>query len=356
MSFNVSSKAGPNIHAPVNTSAQDARTRAISMLSKPAAPQAQELPVANPTQVAPEEVSALGQAGMIEEKVQPDTTETPASDKPEETPAKPEDPLSSQYAILARKEKALRAKVQQQDQAVKARETALQAREDALKAKEAEYSTGYIAKNRLTEDTLGVLAEAGIPYDQLVERALNAPQMDPATKAVIQRLEKQMEEQRKIIEDTGKKAEQQQKDQYNQAITQIRNDVTSLVKGSDDFELVRETNSIKDVVELIQTTFHKGLGEEYPAGTMLDLDTAAKMVEDHLFEEMGRLAKLKKIQSKFAPKAAEAPAAPKADMKQAATQGNPAAPAKTLTNQMTTQRKLSAKERAILAFKGEQRS
>lgn len=378
--FNVVPKAASPASASAAPSpAESSRARAIAMMSRPpapaaAAPNAQEAPVINPSAVSPEEMSAIVAPskkaeedeetekveGANASEVQPDTTETPASEaKPEETPAKPEDPLSSQYAILARKEKALRAKAQSQEQAYKAREAAMAAREEAIKAKEAEFQTGYIAKSRLNEDALGVLAEAGISYDQLTEKALSQQTQDPATRAALKRLEDQVAEQRKVIEDSQKRNEDAQKSQYSNAINQIRNDVTALVKTSDDFEVVRETQSIGDVVELIEKTFHEGLGDDYPKGTILDVETAARMVEEHLVEEAAKLYRLKKLQSKYGQKPAAAPAVPKTEMKPAATPEAPkasAAPAKTLTNQMSTQRKLTAKERAILAFKGENRS
>jgi hypothetical protein len=64
------------------------------------------------------------------------------------------------------------------------------------------------------------------------------------------------------------------------------------------------------------------------------------MVEDYLVEEALKVAKISKISKKLQP-AAQPAAEP---IKQPA--------AKTLTNAMGTNRPLSAKERAVLAFEG----
>jgi hypothetical protein len=353
MSFNVQPKSGPSIANPPNAQAS-AREAAIAAF-KSAPPQAQENPVVNPTNISPEEMSAIVPPSQKPDKnsVQANTDEKPTLGEPPEAPvAKPEDPLSSQYAVLARKEKALRAKVQQQESAIKAKEASILAREEAIKAKEAQYATDYVPKSRLLEDTMGVLSEVGMSYDQLTERVLSQPQVqqDPATKAAIARLEAQVKAQAEAAEKAQKAAADAQQQQYQSAVNQIHNDVKNLVAKSDDFEAIRETDSVKDVVELIETTFHKGMGDEYPPGTVLDTETAARMVEEHLIEEMTRLSRMKKLQARLQPKPEpKQPAVP-------AVSTDPKTPQlKTLTNNLGSSRPLTAKERAILAFKGEKR-
>ena len=71
---------------------------------------------------------------------------------------KAEEPSSSQMAIIARKERALRAQKQQQDQAFKAREAALAAKEQELALKAQEYNSGYIPKASLKQAALEALS------------------------------------------------------------------------------------------------------------------------------------------------------------------------------------------------------
>ena len=141
----IESQSGPSVISPTGAQSQiqmSARERAIAMLS------AQPASV-NQNNVSPEEVavakpSESGQNATIEEKSTAPLADTKA----------PEDPISTQYANLARKEKALRARVMQQEQAIKAKEAAFLAKEEALKAKESEYQSKYISKDRLSQDTL----------------------------------------------------------------------------------------------------------------------------------------------------------------------------------------------------------
>ena len=134
------------------------------------------------------------------------------------------------------------------------------------------------------------------------------------------------------------KSENQQTDAYKQAITQIRSDTKKLVTASEEFEAIANTNSVDDVVELIERTFKQD-------GTLLTVEEAAKQVEDYLVEEAFKLTKLKKIQQRLA--TAQKPAEPKLEpTKQPQTM-------KTLTNAVSSPGKLSVRERAIAAFKGE---
>lgn len=317
-----------------------ARERAIAKLT--AGSTEQVAPVSNPTSVSPEELSVVSPQ-KEEEIVQKDILETSSEEPKEETKEPKEDPLSSQYAILARKEKALRAKVQAQEASFKAQAEALAAREEAYKAKEAEYQNGFISKDRITQDPLTVLTELGVSYDQLTQLILNPPaQQDPATKMAVQKMQEEIKRLEKAQEDTRKSYQDQQTQAYQQAVNQIRSEVKQLVSSDETFETIRETNSSEDVVDLIERTFKE-------EKILLTPQEAAQMVEDHLLEEALKLTKLKKIQSKLTP----APAAPKSPE-------NPKQPQqqtmKTLTNSVGSSRQLSARERALLAFKGELKS
>lgn len=352
---------------------QEARARAIARLTSnapqaPIAEQSQATPVLNPNTVAPEEMSAIAPSkgtealakAIKEEESTPESepaegqtikaegdaaSESLESDKAAEVPPAKEDPLSTQYAVLARKEKALRAKVQSQDAAIKARETALAEREAQIKAKEAEYESGYVSKDKLAKDPYNTLQELGISYDQLTEMALNQPQMDPAVRAHIQRLEQKLEAEIKAAREQTEKVtkgyEDNQKQAYQQALNQIRTEAKSLVESDPNFETIAATNSVDDVVELIEETFKAD-------GVLLSVEEAAQAVEAHLEEEALKLARLKKIQAKLQPaptKTVEKQAEAKTESKQPQM--------KTLTNQIAATRPLTARERAILAMKGE---
>lgn len=322
-----------------SSSQQSARERAISKLvQQPPAPE--QHPVSNPSRIAPEEMSAV--------QGQKSTIESPASEPAQEaTPAKSPDEqaLSPQYAILARKEKALRQRVQQHEAALKAERDALEKERQSLKAKEDDYQSNYIPKSRLTEDAMSVLLEAGITYDQITQMALNQSQVqqDPATKVAIARLEAQIKAQQDAIDKANKAQVDAQSEQYHQAVKQITSEAKQLVRLDPKFEAVRETNSVKDVVDLIEKTFKED-------GVLLSVEEAAQEVEDHLVEQLSKYAqKIKKLQSKFSQPAKSAPA----PQPSASNQQSQSPSLKTLTNAVGSGRQLSARERAILAYKGE---
>ncbi len=323
-----------SMSAPITQQNQpsSARDKAVAFLN--GRMQAALTPVANPNNVSPEELSAVktGQNTISE------TLSTPVA-PPADTKAPTEDPISTQYATLARKEKALRAKAVQQEQALKAKEAAFTAREEAFKAKETEYQSKYISKDRLSQDTLSALAEAGLTYDQITELMLtqNSPERQ-AQSQYEKKLDAKILEFEKKQAEASKSVEQQQTVAYQNAIKQIKADTTALVTSNPEFETIRETSSVDDVVELIERTFKQD-------GVLLSVEDAAKQVEDYLVEEAFKLTKLKKIQQRLAP--AQKPVEAKLEpQKQPQT-------LKTLTNAVSSSGRVSVRERAIAAFKGQ---
>lgn len=330
---------------------------AMQAKAAPARPQApttgniQQEAVANPNQVSIEELSAITSQTTetpVESTNSEDTNQIEASaDGTETTPATTEetpktDPtLSRQFAQLARQEKALRAKAQQQAQELKQREEAIKAREEALTQSKPDMTT-FISKDRLKSDPLSVLAEAGLSYEELTQQILTQQPRDPRTEAHIARLEAKLAALEEQTQTSQKTYQEQQQAQYQAAVKQIQLDAKKLVATNPDFETIKATGSVKDVVELITQTYEKD-------GVLLTVEEAAQQVEDYLIEEAMKLTQVDKIKKRMA--AANA-SKPKPEVKTQAITGQ-TQPMKTLTNAAASQRQLSAKERAILAFKGE---
>lgn len=336
--------------APTQSSDRTRTNRAVEAFNKMANAQQPQSPVMNQNAVSVEEL------GAIQAQTAPQPTETTDKniegevapvDTPEQIPSKPqEDPaLTRQFTQLARQERALRAKAQQQDQAFKAREAALAEREAKLQGQTPDMSN-YIPKDRLRQDALSVLDEAGISYDQLTQDILTRQPTDPRVNATISRLESKIAQLEKANETNEKTFAERQQEQYKAAVRQITSDAKSLVNSDPNFETIKATNSIRDVVELIEQTYAKD-------GVVLSVEEAAQEVEDYLVEEALKLTKIEKIKRQLAQSNAST---------QTATQQTQAKPTqtqpqmKTLTNATASTRQLSAKERAILAFKGELKS
>ncbi len=115
-----------------------------------------------------------------------------------------------------------------------------------------------------------------------------------------------------------------------------------MVNSDPQFETIKATESVQDVVELIESTFHEGLDDDHPKGTVLTVEEAAQIVEDYLADEAEKLARLSKIQKRLAPKE-QTP--PKQDSS-VQPQRQP-----TLTNGMTgaPKREYSQRQRAMFA-------
>jgi hypothetical protein len=113
----------------------------------------------------------------------------------------------------------------------------------------------------------------------------------------------------------------------------MRKEAQTLVAEGEDYELVRETRSIPQVMTLIERTYRE-------TGEVLEVSEALKLVEDELYKDSLKLAALKKVQSGLAPaQPAPQPMQPQRQMR-------------TLTNRDTASVPMSRKARALAAFQG----
>lgn len=341
-------------------SQQSAREKAIAaLMGHSASPtgNTQSTPVQNPSQISVEETTNLNKKAPEEkletapaeerndtvEAAQPEPEKAEAEQPKEATqPEKQEEPLSQQYAVLARKEKALRAR----EQSFKQREAALQAREAELsKPSTAVDTSKYISIDDLKRDTYGVLQRHGVSYDDISTQALQA--QSPEFQAMARMREEidaklaKLEQEQVKVKSTF---EESQTQAYQGALKQIKSEAQSLIQNDQAFETIKEMGAVQDVVDLIEKTFKED-------GQLLTVEEAATQVEEYLIEEALRLARLQKVQSRLKP----APSAAK-PAQQPASQANQQPPAKqmtTLSNSTNSSRQLSARERALLAFRGE---
>lgn len=254
-----------------------------------------------------------------------------APEMTQETPAQPSGATDPQQEVWARKERAIR-KQQQELQAERKRWESEQA---SLKQK---YESDYIPKEALKSDPINTLLDMGLSYEQLTELVLTGHNsQDPAVRALRNEIKALKDGQL----EAQKKQEEAVKQQYDQAITQIKGEIKQLTDNNPSFETIKQTGMHDAVLELITQTFEA-------EGYLMDVEEAAKQVEDYLLDEAVKLATLGKVQSRLKPQTPpEAPSPQK-----------PQEPGlKTLTHKATTAQatKLTEKERrerAIAAFYG----
>lgn len=332
---------------------EQAQTQESSVKSEASEPKEEQITINS--MVSDVESSMQGESA---EKVEEPVEEAPeavqeAKDDSEESQeqTKKEDPeqesLSARFAQLARREKA------QRDQALKlkADKDALERERAVLDAIKSERSSEQTIKQRLQskkpQDVLGVLAELGLSYDQIAEAALaNETERSPESR-MVEELKREIQEMKDAQSNYLKQQQEAQQKQYENALNQLREEAKQLVESNPDFETVKATDSVEDIVELIQENFNR-------TGKVLSVEQAAREIEDYLAEEATKLASLKKIQSRLAPPAKSEKAPEKsAGQQQAQAPKAQGQVAKTLTNAAGSSAKLSARERAILAARGE---
>lgn len=261
----------------------------------------------------------------------PKQTDTNVSQEVQTTQEAPDPRL----VALARQQKALRAQQ-------RAKEQALASKEAAISAKEAEYQTHRQKaeqfdawKQRLTQDPYSVMLESGLTADQVATLMLNQP--NPADQRVLL-LEQEIKALKAAQDQSSKKFDEVQTQQYEEAKKQIKNDVVLAVDGDSSFEAIKAMNAQDAVVELIAETFNT-------EGRLMTIDEAANEIENYLVEEASKIAQISKIRSKFTQ-----------PVQQVQKQIQPQKQSTTLSNRMVQlAAPTSAKERrerAIAAFMG----
>jgi hypothetical protein len=225
-------------------------------------------------------------------------------------------PMSPQFAALAKQRRALQ---------VKEREIA-----DREKALEGLASTqeGKFDYSSLKSDPLGILEKAGVTYDMLTEALLSSSDGNTAhmkaLEAKIAALEKGVDQ--KLL-DRDSQAEKQ-------VLAEMEREATKLASEGEDFELIRETDSIDMVMDEIKTTYDE-------TGEVLTVRDAMDRIEGKLLEKSLQLASLQKIQGKLAPQAPGNTPQQRQNLM------------RTLTNRDTAQVPLTPKQRALQAFTGQ---
>lgn len=225
-------------------------------------------------------------------------------------------PLSPQMAAIAKAKRAL----QQERQAFE-REKA-----DFQSAKEGQPSGG-IDPAQLKSNPLRVLLENGVTYDQLTEAILENQNSGGAE------LQALKDEIKSLKDGFDQKLSDKDKQAEAAVLAEMRKEAVALASEGDTYELVRETGSIPQVMELIEKTYRQ-------SGEVLEVSEAMQLVEDELIAESLKLANLKKVQGKLQPETPIAPIAP---------QQRP----RTLTNRDTAVAPMDRKTRALLAFRGQ---
>lgn len=204
------------------------------------------------------------------------TTNSAISDKDGQAQSAVEStqPLSPQFAALAKQRRALQ---------VKERELA----EREAKITEAPNAGEYVAKADILANPLKIF-DLGLTYDQLTEAILASQSgFSPELKAL-------KDELKAVKDGIETKFASQAEVQEEAALHSIADEIDSLSKEGDQYELIRSHKAIGAVLNRIYTHYKK-------TGEVLDTERVMNEVEEKLLERDLKLAGLGKVKSKLAP-------------------------------------------------------
>lgn len=237
--------------------------------------------------------------------------------------------LDTRLEQLSRKEQSLRMqarKLQEQQKAFEEQQA------KAIPKPEFDW------KGRLKNNFVDAIAEAGLTQEEITQQLMNTSNSDIA----IKQLNSKIAELEAKLGETNNKFDEGSKTAYEQAVKQVKREVSLLVQADEAYETIKATDSQDAVVALIEQTYKED-------GELMSVEEAAKQVEDYLVEQALTLSRLKKIQSR------KEEAAPTAQPTE--TPRTQQTQTKTLTHAITQSSKSSGakdrRERAIAAFQGQ---
>lgn len=227
-------------------------------------------------------------------------------------------PLSPQFAALARQKRAIQVK-----------EMELAKREEALKSAPANDGRAQFLAE-LKDKTLDMFQEAGLSYEELAQKITQNPLTAESVK--IKELETKISALEKGVDTKlSDRDAQAEKD----ALAYMQKDAEALVAVGDDYEMIRETKSVPDVIRLIEKTYRN-------TKEVLDVEEACRLVEEDLINESLKITRIKKLQSKIG----------SSQIQQQQTQ-LPQRTIRTLTNRDAAPPTLDRRTRAIMAMQGQ---
>lgn len=257
------------------------------------------------------------QEAVVEEAVTaPETGNSTISDESGQTTAAAESTqyLSPERAAIAKQRRALQ---------VKERELA---EREAKLTSTPENLGDYLAKSDLLANPLKIF-ESGLTYDQLTEAILqNQSGVTPEIKAL-------KEELKAIKDGVDKRFVSQAEAQEESALNRIADEMDSLSKDGDDYELFRERKGLERALNKVYSHYKK-------TGQVLDTKEVMNQVETQLLDEAVKFASINKVRSKIAPDPVQT--TPQSQGRQM----------KTLTNRDGASIPLDRRTRAIAAMNG----
>ena len=249
--------------------------------------------------------------------------------------AEANNPDSMRFALLAKKEKAIREQAR-----------AIEDERAQLQAKLSKYETDYVSRESLKQNPLQVLNSLGLSYDKLTEQATQFKPDDMKFSA----LEQQISRITAMLESQQKQAQERESSQYKQALSQIKFDASQLVSSNPEFEMLKAygEEGLNEVMSLIEETYKT-------QQRIMPVEEAAKAIEDHYTQEILKAAKMSKISKLLNPQAAEPETSTQSPVE---NKGNPVKPRgitisprqggiETLNSAATSSSQMSARDRAI---------
>jgi len=249
-----------------------------------------------------ESVEAKAESGMEGEEISAEEVKV-------ESVEKKDDPFSSKFAALSRKEKELRLKEREIEKRVLELEDQLRIQGESKIEKKEDKFEGDL-EYRLKSNPLKTLEELGLPFNILSKMVLEEGGVPAELKMDLMKsdLERKYEEKMKAIESKLNEFEtKSQQDKVQAEIKNFEKEIYNFIdKNAEKYELIKANNAqdwVKDTIakHYQETSIYSKDGRLLKGGEILSTDEAASLVEDYLEGELDKHLSLNKVKSKLQP-------------------------------------------------------
>ena len=269
-----------------------------------------DMPLSEPEAVADSSLASNTNSSATAGSSSPES-QSSNPDTPEQGAVEATQPLSPQFAALAKQKRAFQLEKAEFEKQKAAMSQGINPEDFAAKLK---------------ADPLGVLQEHGVTYDELTQAILSdKQQLNPE----IQALKAEIKALKEGVDKSFQTNEQRQEEA---ALTEMLYEAEALAKDGESYEMIRTEDAYDQVLRLIHNTYRK-------TGRVLDVRDAMERVENQLFAKAEKLASIAKVRAKIAQ--------PSPQQAQPAQRGM-----RTLTARDTAQPQMDRRARAIAAMMG----
>lgn len=186
-------------------------------------------------------------------------------------------------------------------EALAAKEREIWKKSNEIKLKEDRIKQLEDLQSKIDKDPWAYLQEKGTTYETLAEKLINNAdgKAKPLTSADAEKLREQIKQE--VLAEFGQKQSQEKEAQHLEStIKSFKDEIAQKVESTPDYVLVKDLGEQELVWQVIEEDYkrkHQEYGPEYANKNLMQIDEAAKKVNQHLVMNMEKMLQLDSVKN-----------------------------------------------------------